>query len=74
MIKTQIYIPDDLFEKAKINAKTKGIKNFSQYVRDLLIADMKKKPKTKKPNIKIVKLKNRGVTNIATNHNDIYEK
>lgn len=83
MIRTQVYIPDDLYKEAKFYAQI-GNKNISQLMREglkLAIKTENKKKKTVEKNSKkLFKLSDMaGIintghkkTNIAEHHNDIY--
>ncbi len=78
LTRTQIYINSDTLENAKKIARLKS-KNLSQLIRESLEKTIlenedliRSNPKPLKP-IKILTIKNRGITNIAQNHNDIYD-
>ncbi len=88
MIRTQIYIPDELYHQAKIMAEFEGV-SISEYVREGLsmkISKQKKLPKNtvgSKQKVKndpmaslegMFSLGKGIVTNVALNHNDIYDK
>lgn len=81
MIRTQIYIPDELYHQAKIMAKFDGVSIF-EYMREGLsmkISAKKRanKSKKKKGISSIAGMFSLGkgiVTNVALNHNDIYDK
>ncbi|MFM7854711.1 MAG: hypothetical protein ACKO96_22990 [Flammeovirgaceae bacterium] len=70
MVRTQIYLPPELLQEAKLYAKMEGI-NLSQYIRNALGFRKVKKPKKA---LKTVTLKDQKVTNAALNHNEIYDQ
>lgn len=78
MIRRQIYIPEDLYMKAKSKARLEG-KNFSEVVRDGIRLGLDKRvyidvKKRKGFESLIGKYSGKGADpNAATNHNDIYD-
>ena len=82
MIRTQIYIPDDLYHQAKLMAGLDGV-SISEYVREGLWLKIKsgnqkrKKKKSKgSPLAKMVGKYSVGkniVTDVARKHNEIYD-
>jgi|LakMenE18May11ns_1017448.scaffolds.fasta_scaffold9597744_2 hypothetical protein len=73
MTKTQIYIPTDILQKAKIKAKAIGKKNLSQYIREILELDLDKPSAVKKPKISVVKISDRKIKNYSQKTNQIYD-
>ena len=85
MIRTQLYIPDELYHQAKLFAELEGV-SISEYMREglsLKITQRNKKGKAPKkgkkkhdPLADIVGMFSLGkgiVTDVARNHNDIYD-
>lgn len=87
MIRTQLYIPDELYNQAKLMAELDGV-SISEYMREGLSMKISKQKKLPKNTIRSTqKAKNdpmlsldgmfslgKGiVTNVALNHNDIYD-
>ena len=81
MIRTQLYIPDELYHQAKIMAEFDGV-SISEYMRDGLSMKISAKKhsnknKKKKDISSIAGMFSLGkgtVTNVALNHNDIYDE
>ncbi|MEI6728982.1 MAG: hypothetical protein WCK98_05045 [bacterium] len=72
LTRTQIYIPQDILQRAKIKAKSIGVKNLSQYIRDLLEESLKNSSSSK-PKLRITKLASSKIVDISKNHNIIYD-
>lgn len=72
LTRTQIYLPTDVLLQAKIKAKSKGVKNLSQYIRDLLVQSLEINEK-KKPKLTVTKLDSDQTVHISNNHNSIYD-
>ncbi len=75
-MRTQVYIPDDLFRQAKLSAKLEGV-SISEYIREGLalrlkqLSGSKHAPKLKKPPLQDIVGKygkGRKRTNIAQTH------
>lgn len=79
MIRTQVYIPDELYNQAKLMAELDGV-SISEYMRDGLSMKISAKQHSgkKKKDISSIAGKfslGKGVvTNVALNHNDIYDE
>ncbi len=86
MIRTQVYIPNELYNQAKLLAKLEGV-SISEYMREGLsmkvslqkniVKNSKKKKSKKDPMASLVGMFSLGkgiVTNVALNHNDIYDE
>ncbi len=76
MIRTQIYIPDDLYKEAKLYAKLQKT-TISHFVREGLRASLEtqKKKNSKKLTLLDIagSMKWKRKTNAAQEHNDIYD-
>lgn len=78
LTRTQIYIQPSLLDQAKKVAK-KHNKNLSQLIRESLekniieILNLEKSNSNFQKPLKVLNLKNKGVTTIALTHNDIYD-
>lgn len=81
MIRTQIYIPDEIYHQAKLMAGLDGV-SISEYIREGLsmkisAKERSNKRKKKKDISNIAGMFSLGkgiVTNVALNHNDIYDE
>ncbi len=81
MIRTQVYIPDELYNQAKLMAELEGV-SISEYMREGLFMKISAKKhsnngKKKKDISNIAGMFSLGkgiVTNVALNHNDIYDE
>ncbi len=81
MIRTQLYIPDELYNQAKLMARLEGV-SISEYMREGLSLKMSQNKNTSKNTKKrkiseiagMFSLGKGIVTNVALNHNDIYDE
>lgn len=79
MIRTQVYIPDDLYREAKLYAETSGI-SISEILRDGLKDGVKKRiRRAKKKKFTLLDMagkyhfSGKKRTNAGATHNDIYD-
>lgn len=73
MIRTQVYLPEDIYEDLKLIAKS-GKLNFSQLIREGAQKVIKKRTKTKKGNWKkFAGALKTGPKDLSTRVNEIYK-
>jgi len=78
MIRTQVYIPEDLYHRAKLLAEMEGI-SISELLRRGLESGVSQKKKTRTITgpfdkyLGVISLKGKKPVNAAMTHNDIYD-
>jgi predicted DNA-binding ribbon-helix-helix protein len=72
MTKIQAYFPEELYQQAVLDAKINN-QNFSEFLRIAVENYLRTKPKTKKPKINVISLKNRKVENYSGKIKQIYD-